>query len=313
MSDPTGPEASIAGTSGATRKAGWRLWFAGFALAAAIASVAWFALAALGSQWGWWHWSFGLLTMMMAWGPIVSVGAVALSVLALIIALIASPRLQPFILGLAALLISGSMLGRLAGQAMYAQSVPPIHDIQTNWDAPLPFSETLMAVRKADGARNPVEPAPVLTLDEAGRERWPGVHGKTVAQLQEAAEFNPDTMSDRDEAPYPYAIETLGLGLGQEAAYDLALEIARKRGWEIVTADRDNGIIEATETSPWFGFKDDVAIHVTGANGAASVDMRSVSRVGLSDLGANAKRVAGFLVDLEQAARRKSSAAPDPN
>ena len=66
-------------------------------------------------------------------------------------------------------------------------------------------------------------------------------------------------------------------------------------GCEIVAADPGAGRIEATDTTFWFGFKDDVVIRVTAEGGGSKVDVRSVSRVGGSDVGANAKRIRGYL------------------
>ncbi len=62
----------------------------------------------------------------------------------------------------------------------------------------------------------------------------------------------------------------------------------------------EEGRFEATETSAFFQFKDDVVLRVRPSEtGEGSiVDMRSVSRVGVSDLGMNAKRVRAFLADL---------------
>ncbi len=58
------------------------------------------------------------------------------------------------------------------------------------------------------------------------------------------------------------------------------------------------GRIEATATTPWFGFRDDVVIRVTPTEGGSRVDVRSLSRVGRGDLGTNAKRVRAFLAKL---------------
>ena len=51
-------------------------------------------------------------------------------------------------------------------------------------------------------------------------------------------------------------------------------------GWDLVAADAAAGRIEATDTTFWFGFKDDVVIRVRPANGGSRVDVRSLSRVG---------------------------------
>ena len=69
-------------------------------------------------------------------------------------------------------------------------------------------------------------------------------------------------------------------------------------GWQIVDANAREGRIEATATTFWFGFKDDVVVRIVPAPGGSRVDVRSVSRVGVSDVGANAKRVRDFLQKL---------------
>ena len=71
-------------------------------------------------------------------------------------------------------------------------------------------------------------------------------------------------------------------------------------GWEIVASDPDTGRIEATDTTFWFGYKDDIIIRVTPEQDGATVDIRSVSRVGIGDLGANAERIETFLAALKK-------------
>jgi uncharacterized protein (DUF1499 family) len=71
-------------------------------------------------------------------------------------------------------------------------------------------------------------------------------------------------------------------------------------GWEIVDARPKDGRIEATDTTFWFGFKDDVVIRITPALDGSRVDVRSLSRVGRSDVGTNAKRIRAFLEKLKR-------------
>ena len=66
-------------------------------------------------------------------------------------------------------------------------------------------------------------------------------------------------------------------------------------GLELVNSDQSNGIIEATETTTIWGFKDDLVVRITESDGKTAVDLRSVSRIGMSDLGANARRIEKFL------------------
>ena len=82
-------------------------------------------------------------------------------------------------------------------------------------------------------------------------------------------------------------------------AYDRALALVQEKGWDIVTADKSSGRIEATVTTRFFGFKDDVVVRITPSGSGARVDLRSVSRVGRSDVGTNARRIEDFMDDLQ--------------
>lgn len=84
----------------------------------------------------------------------------------------------------------------------------------------------------------------------------------------------------------------------QEQAYAKALEVARAMGWRIVNENPASGVFEATDTTLWYGFKDDVVVRVTGDAGGSRVDVRSVSRVGRSDVGTNAARIEKYLAKL---------------
>jgi uncharacterized protein (DUF1499 family) len=66
-------------------------------------------------------------------------------------------------------------------------------------------------------------------------------------------------------------------------------------GWEIVAADPAARRIEATDQTFWFGFKDDVVIRLTAADGGTVLDVRSKSRVGRGDVGTNARRIRSYL------------------
>jgi hypothetical protein len=145
-----------------------------------------------------------------------------------------------------------------------ARSVPPIHDITTDTLEPPEFI-AILPLRA--GAANP-----------------PGYAGEEVARLQQEA--YPDIRSYRLDA-------------GADIAFERALAAARKMGWEIVAADPATGRIEATVTTFWYGFKDDVVVRVGAGNGGSVIDVRSKSRVGRSDLGANASRIRTYLETLK--------------
>ncbi len=79
------------------------------------------------------------------------------------------------------------------------------------------------------------------------------------------------------------------------AAFDKALAAARAQGWTIVASDPLTGRIEATAVVPWWGFKDDIVVRLTPQGTGTRIDVRSASRVGLGDLGVNARRIADYL------------------
>jgi len=141
-----------------------------------------------------------------------------------------------------------------------ARNKPPIHDITTDTADPPPFV-AIVPLRR--DARNPVE-----------------YGGPAVAAQQREA--------------YP-DIAPLSLPVPPAQAFERAERAARGQGWEIVAAVPAEGRIEATDTTRWFGFKDDVVIRVRPEGAGSRVDVRSVSRVGRGDVGTNARRIGQFL------------------
>lgn len=141
-----------------------------------------------------------------------------------------------------------------------AMKYPPIHDLTTDTHNPPAFVAVVPLRRDAP---NPPEYA-----------------GDSVAAIQ--AKAYPD-------------LRPLMLAMTVDSAFTLAAGTAREMGWELVDQDRRSGRIEATASTPWFGFKDDVVIRVTAASGIARVDVRSKSRVGRGDAGVNAKRIRTYV------------------
>lgn len=146
-----------------------------------------------------------------------------------------------------------------------AKSVPPIHDISTDLIDPPEF--VAIATLRAD-APNPVEYA-----------------GEETAEQQRKA--------------YP-ELQTLTYTQPKSELVKATEQAVNNLGWEMVNADSNLGIVEATDSTTWFGFKDDVVIRVTDEGGERLVDIRSKSRVGGSDLGTNAERIRSFIEELER-------------
>ena len=144
------------------------------------------------------------------------------------------------------------------------KSVPPIHDISTDLVNPPEF--VVIAPLRAD-APNPVEYA-----------------GVEVATQQRAA--------------YP-ELQTLNYPQSKSELVEATKQAIDHLGWQLVNIDADQGIIEATDRTMWFGFKDDVIVRITDNGSKRLVDIRSKSRVGGSDLGKNAERIHGFIEELD--------------
>jgi len=146
-----------------------------------------------------------------------------------------------------------------------AKKLPPIHDISTDTENPPRF-------------------VAILPL-RAGTPHAVEYEGEAIAKQQHAA--YPDIQPlDRTELP--------------DAAYQRALTAARDLGGAVVAAVPNEGRIEATDTTSWFGFKDDIVVRVAPAARGSRIDVRSVSRIGKSDLGKNAERVRTYLRRLQQ-------------
>lgn len=262
-----------------------RKFVLGLAVFGAVLAPVWFAAAGLGAKLGLWDWRFGLGTMTREIGPMIVIGAAVIAGIALLWTLIKPPRKHALIAAVC-LAVPLMVLGRLAGAQQVGLSLPPIHDVQTNWEAPIQPSDVLIAQR-GEGA-NAIQDAPVI--GEALAERWPAFAGKTNAEAQ--------AMS------YPY-LEPIETSLERDAAFVVVREVIEARGWPVVYQDpRVSGVIEATAETFWYGFKDDVLARVQAREaGGTVIDLRSVSRVGLSDLGANAKRLNELSRDIKIALR----------
>jgi uncharacterized protein (DUF1499 family) len=82
-------------------------------------------------------------------------------------------------------------------------------------------------------------------------------------------------------------------------AFPEALQAAKEMGWKIVASEPASLRIEATDTTAWFGFKDDVVVRLSPTPTGSRIDVRSVSRVGKSDVGTNARRISAYLTRLK--------------
>lgn len=83
-----------------------------------------------------------------------------------------------------------------------------------------------------------------------------------------------------------------------EKVFAAAQEVSQTQGWEIRETKPEQGIIEAVATTRLFKFKDDVTITVSNEGSSTVVNVRSKSRIGKGDMGANARRIRTFQAEL---------------
>lgn len=225
--------------------------------AVSIACVAAALVSGPGYQAGLWEYRTGFV--ILRWSVYIAAGA---GVVALAGAVAAARAPRPVLAagGIAGALIALVLIVPSWNLQRTASEVPPIHDITTDTDNPPQFVALLATRRKAPNGAD--------------------YGGEKVARQQKEA--------------YP-DIQPLVLDEPPARAFERALAAATSLGWEIVDAAPAEGRIEATDTTRWFRFKDDIVVRVT-ANGTGSrVDVRSMSRLGRGDVGTNAKRVRAFL------------------
>ena len=231
--------------------------FAAFCLILTAAFAVTLILAGTGTHLGWWGFRKGLA--VLRWSAYAEISMAILSLACCVMAAAGRARTAVLMSVIALILALGAVILPVR-MWMTFRSVPMIHDITTDMDNP-PRFHAVLNLRK--DAQNPVE-----------------YGGADVASLQQKA--YPDIAPLLLDAPY-------------DVAFERSLKTAQKMGWEIVHADAGNGIIEATDTTFWFRFKDDIVVRITPSGSQSRIDVRSVSRVGKSDVGTNACRIRAFL------------------
>jgi hypothetical protein len=152
-----------------------------------------------------------------------------------------------------------------------------------------------MTQRASPPDTNPVVSltVPVSTLEAYQGPRFADMAERSLGEI--AAEAYP-------------SVRPLTTPASVDAAYAAALAEARARGWAVVSEDAASGTFDATATTFWFGFKDDVAVRVRAEGQGSVIDVRSTSRVGLSDLGANAARIQAYLAGVERRLQTRGTA-----
>jgi len=227
-------------------------------LVLALAAGAGAALAGFGTRMELWHFRTGFAILKWA-----AYGGLAAVFISLAGSAIAGKRgcLSFVVYGVAGIIVGCAVFAMPLRMRMQAVKVPLIHNITTDIVKPPQFAAILPLRKDAPN---------------------PAVYGGPEVAIKQRSAY-PD-------------IQTLLLNMSAPQAFEQALSAARAMGWQIVAAVPQEGRIEATDTTFWFGFKDDIVVRVTAADERRSlVDVRSVSRVGRSDVGKNAARIRAYL------------------
>ena len=231
-------------------------WWASALMIGGVIGLICLPVAALGTRFG--LWSFELGIPLMGIGAVLAVIVAFLGIIAFVYCL--SRGLQAersnLLIGIA---LSAVVLGVMGSQVMAAGAVPAIHNISTDTANPPQFDK-IVAIRGNDS--NPLE------------------YTEEVAKQQQAA--------------YPQ-LKPLISQVAQGEMVNRVTQVLQEMGMEVVDTNAAEGRVEATDTTFWFGFKDDVVVRVRPEGSGSVVDVRSVSRVGQSDLGKNAARIMEIL------------------
>jgi uncharacterized protein (DUF1499 family) len=168
------------------------------------------------------------------------------------------------------LIVGVALIGYPLYLGVKAYRLPAIYDVTTDPIDP-PRFEAIARLRPRDA--NPVNYAGLYAAEQ---------------QREAYADIEPDVT---DSSP--------------QEAYDAALKVVTKRRWRVVDARPPQGtppregLIEAIARTPILGFRDDVVVRVRAAPEGARIDVRSASRYGRHDLGANAARVRSLIDDID--------------
>lgn len=198
---------------------------------------------------------------VLRYGFYVGAGAIALG-LATIVPTRPGERRRGFLAALLAIVIGGMAIWQPAMWFLNARSLPSINDVSTDTANPPPLVQTLEMRRDA------------VT---------PPAYNKEFAALQRAG--------------YP-DLGPIVLKLPPAEAFKRVDKVAMAMNWEVVARAPTEGRLEAVASTMWFGFHDDIVVRIRAEGSGSRIDIRSKSRIGQSDLGANADRIREFTTRL---------------
>ena len=257
-----------------TAKGNWGQRLSWMALALSVGGLAAALIAAVGSGAG--VWSFGIGFAILRYAFYAAIAGGLLAIVAFVVARRGGVRTGR--LNLLAFVIAAAFGAYLISHIATARSVPAIHDVTTDL---VDMPQFVALPVRADNLENiPDDDRPDLAALDP-ESRWKTIHREAYGNIR-----------------------SLRLAVSPAEAIQRAEALVRDRGWQVARVDRQAGTIEATATTLFFRFKDDVVVRVRADPArpeGSIVDMRSISRVGGSDVGVNAGRIRAFLDDLRTA------------
>jgi fatty-acyl-CoA synthase len=222
-----------------------------------------------GIRQGMFGYEFGQDFLALKLATILAVVGGLLAVLSFLLALAIPPR-RGKTLALFALVVAAVTYGGVAKWKIDTAAAPPIHDVATDWTDPLLFGATITSNRGLES--NPAPASPVVgELSNA-----PALLGKPISEI------NASTCP----AAVPVVLTTT-----VEAAYAKARTAMLAEGLALVTENPRAGRLEATGTTRWYGYKDDVIARIKPEGAGARIDLRASRRTGVSDYGDNCARI----------------------
>jgi fatty-acyl-CoA synthase len=247
------------------------------AMLVALAPLAIVVIGAAGGRFLDWSWRESFQTVFLSgptpnlgWAPAIALVGVVTGVIGLLAAAFGGWK-RHWRKAMAVFGVTLATLAALAALALTAGRHPSIHDVATDWSEPLLFSHAVMQAR-GPGA-NIVEPSPVAPLDAGA------FAGRPVAEI------------NMETCP---AARPMILNRTPAEAYAAVKAAMLAEGMALVTDNPATGRLEATATSLVYGFRSDVVARVQAQGVGARVDLRSISRAGEGDMGANCGIIGGI-------------------
>lgn len=244
--------------------------FGTWSIAAGVAAV---ALSGPLTRLGVINYAIGLRALGV--GLLVTTVGLLLGIIGLMVASAKGVQLRKGVTALS-IVVGLALIGYMLGWLRSGMSLPPIHEISTDLESP-----------------------PVFVAVKTLRDAQPGLNPSGYVRVQTASSGATMNVPELQRQSYP-DIQPLQLALPPDQAFLRARQAVLDMGLDLVAAVAAEGRVEATATTMFFGFKDDIVIRLRADGAGTRVDVRSKSRLGMGDAGSNARRVRELLARIQQ-------------